>query len=243
MAHGLAERLPEGSLHLDAPLTALWRRNDGSYGLRLDGISDDVTADRVVVAIPYTTLREVDLSHAGFRKLKRRCIAELGMGTNAKVILQFRERPERFGDWNGELVTDQPFLDTWQSSLGQPGRAGLITVYSGGRVGAGYPGHPPHGPAPPAVVRETLAALDRVVPGISSHFNGRAWLDNWSADPWTHGSYAAFLPGQYTEFYGVIKSPEGGVHFAGEQTSDAYQGFLEGAVASGERCAREILQA
>ncbi len=243
VAHGLAERLPEGSLHLDAPLTALWRRNDGSYGLRFDGISDDVIADRVVVAIPYTTLREVDLSHAGFRKLKRRCIAELGMGTNAKVILQFRERPERFGDWNGELVTDQPFLDTWQSSLGQPGRAGLITVYSGGRVGAGYPGHPPHGPAPPAVVRETLAGLDRVVPGISSHFNGRAWLDNWSADPWTHGSYAAFLPGQYTEFYGVIKSPEGGVHFAGEHTSDAYQGFLEGAVASGERCAREILQA
>ncbi len=264
VAHGLAERLPEGSLHLDAPLTAIRRRDDGSYGLRFSGTSDEVTADRVVLAIPYTTLRDVDLSQAGFGKLKRRCIEELGMGTNAKVILQFRKRPEVIGrrlcrrrgmsggeaaadcvvgDWNGELTTDQPFLDTWQSSLGQPGRAGLITVYSGGSVGAGYPGHPPHGPAPPAVVRETLAALDRVVPGISRHFNGRAWLDNWSADPWTHGSYAAFLPGQYTEFYGVIKSPEGGVHFAGEQTSDAYQGFLEGAVASGERCAHEILQA
>jgi monoamine oxidase len=243
VAHGLADRLPPQSLHLGAPLTALWRRSDGSYGLRFDGITNDVGADRVVLAIPYTTLREVDLSRAGFRKLKRRCIDELGMGTNAKVILQFRRRPERFGGWDGELVTDQPFLDTWQSSLGQPGRAGLITVYSGGRVGAGYPGDPPHGPAPPRVVRETLAALDRAVPGIARDFNGRAWLDNWSADPWTHGSYAAFLPGQYTEFYGVIKSPEGGVHFAGEQTSDAYQGFLEGAVASGERCAHEILQA
>jgi monoamine oxidase len=243
VARGLADRLPDESLHLGAPLTALWRRSDRSYGLRFDGIPDDVSADRVVLAIPYTTLRDVDVSRAGFRKLKRRCIDELGMGTNAKVILQFRRRPERFGSWNGELVTDQPFLDTWQSSLGQPGRAGLITVYSGGGVGAGYPGHPPHGPAPPSVVRETLAALDRVVPGIARDFNGRAWLDNWSADPWTHGSYAAFLPGQYTEFYGVIKSPEGGVHFAGEHTSDAYQGFLEGAVASGERCAREILQA
>jgi monoamine oxidase len=242
VAHGLAARLPEGSLHPGAPLTALWRRGDGSYGLRFDGISDDVTADRVVLAIPYATLREVDLSRSGFRKLKRRCIEELGMGTNAKVIMQFRQRPERFGSWNGELVTDQPFLDTWQSSLGQPGRAGLITVYSGGRVGAAYPSHPPHGSAPSGVVRETLAALDRAVPGIAREFNGRAWLDNWSADPWTHGSYAAFLPGQYTEFYGVIRSPEGGVHFAGEQTSDAYQGFLEGAVASGERCAREILR-
>jgi monoamine oxidase len=241
VARGIAERLPEGSLHLDAALTALWRRDDDTYALRFDGVPGEVVADRVVLAIPYTTLREVDLSRARFTKLKLRCIDELGMGTNAKVILQFQVRPERFGNWNGELVTDEPFLDTWQSSLGQRGREGLITVYSGGKVGASYPGHPPHGPAPPAVVRETLAALDRVAPGIAREFNGRAWLDNWSVDPWTHGSYAAFLPGQYTEFYGVIKAPEGGVHFAGEQTSDAYQGFLEGAVASGERCAREIL--
>jgi monoamine oxidase len=239
--HGIARRLPGDSLHLDAALTALWRRRDGSYGLSFDGVSGAVTADRVVLAIPYTTLRRVDLSRAGFRKLKRRCIEELGMGTNAKVLLQFHHRPQRFRAWNGVLVTDQPFLDTWQTSLGQPGRAGLITVYSGGRVGAGYPDHPPHGPAPPAVVHETLAALERAVPGISKDFNGRAWLDNWSADPWTHGSYAAYLPGQYTEFSGVVKAPEGGVHFAGEQTSDAYQGFLEGAVASGERCAREVL--
>lgn len=238
---GLAERLPEESLHLDAPLTALRRRDDRTYGLRFDGGRHEVIADRVVLAIPYTTLREVDLSRAGFRKRKLRCIRELGMGTNAKVILQFRTRPERFSGWNGVLVTDQPFLDTWQSSVGQPGRAGLITVYSGGKVGTGYPSHPPHGPAPHGVVRETLAALNRVVPGIAGEFNGRAWLDNWSADPWARGSYAAFLPGQYTDFYGVVKAPEGGVHFAGEQTSDAYQGFLEGAVASGERCAHEVL--
>lgn len=264
VTRGLAARLPEGALHMDAPLTALWLREDGAHGLRFDNVAGDVVADRVVLAIPYTTLREVDISRAGFTKTKRRCIEELGMGTNAKVLLQFRHRPEviggrlgRRGDgsrgeaatnemfhgWNGELVTDQPFLDTWQSSLGQPGRAGLITVYSGGTVGASYPADPPHGPAPASVVRETLAALDRVVPGISQDFNGRAWLDNWSADPWTRGSYAAFLPGQYTAFYGVVKSPEGGVHFAGEHTSDAYQGFLEGAVASGERCAREVAQA
>lgn len=241
VTRGLADRLPDGVLHMDAPLTALWRRDDGSYGLSFDGVSGDVIADQVVAAIPFTTLRDVDLSRAGFTKLKRRCIEELGMGTNAKVLMQFHHRPERFGNWNGELVTDRPQLDTWQSSLTQPGRAGLITVYSGGKVGAGYPAHPPHGLAPPAVVRDTLAALDRVVPGIARDFNGRAWLDNWFADPWTHGSYAAFLPGQYTEFAGVIKRPEGGVHFAGEHTSDAYQGFLEGAVASGDRCANEVL--
>jgi monoamine oxidase len=74
-------------------------------------------------------------------------------------------------------------------------------------------------------------------------FNGRAWLDDWSANAWTRGSYAAFLPGQYTKYAGVIGRQEGRVHFPGEHTSDAYQGFFEGAVASAERCAQEVVRA
>jgi monoamine oxidase len=238
----LADRLPEGAIHLDSPLEALWRRGDRSYGLRFGGVRDDVVADQVVLAIPFTTLRDVELRRAGLSNLKRQCIAELGMGTNAKVLLQFRHRPEHFGGWNGDLTTDQPLLDTWDTSLTQAGRAGLLTVYSGGAVGAGYPARRPHGPAPPPVVRETLATLERAVPGISRDFNGRAWLDDWAADPWSRGSYAAFLPGQYTRFASIIARRDGELHFAGEQTSDAYQGFFEGAVASGERCAREVLR-
>jgi monoamine oxidase len=238
----LADRLQVDALRLDAPLQALWRRGDGSYGLRFGGVRDEVVADQVVLAIPFTSLREVDLQRARLSRLKRQCIAELGMGTNAKVLLQFRHRPERFGGWNGALTTDQPLLDTWDTSLTQTGRAGLVTVYSGGAVGAGYPARRPHGPAPPRVIRDTLATLERAVPGIGGDFNGRAWLDDWAADPWTHGSYAAFMPGQYTKYAPVIARREGNLHFAGEHTSDAYQGFFEGAVASGERCAREVLR-
>ena len=237
----LAAGLPDGALRLDAPLEALWRRGDGSYGLRFGGVRHDVIADRVVLAIPFTTLRRVDLGHAGLSPLKRRCVEELGMGTNAKVLMQFERRPERFGHWNGELTTDEPLSDTWDSSLTEPGRSGLLTVYSGGAVGAGYLAASAHGPAPAPVVRETLATLERAVPGIGRDFNGRAWLDHWAADPWARGSYAAFLPGQATSFAGVIARPEGGLHFAGEQTSVEFQGFLEGAVESGQRCAREVL--
>ena len=96
------------ALHLDAPLEALWRRGDGSYGLRLGGIRGDVAADQVVLAAPFTTLREVDLGRAGLSALKRRCIEELGMGTNAKVLMQFRHRPAHFHRWNGDETTDRP---------------------------------------------------------------------------------------------------------------------------------------
>ncbi len=78
----------------------------------------------------------------------------------------------------------------------------MITVYSGGAVGAGYEVKQPHGLAPAGVVGDTLAALDRVVPGLSASFTGRAWLNAWVADPWVHGSYAAFLPGQTIRYGG-----------------------------------------
>jgi monoamine oxidase len=240
---GLADRLPDGAIRLDAPLEALWHRGDGTYGLRFAGTSADVIADQVVLALPFTTLRDVDLERASFSRMKRECIDRLGMGTNAKVLMQFRHRPYHEARWDGELATDRPFLDTWDSSLTQAGTMGLLTVYSGGAVGAGYAARRAHGPAPAAVVRETLGALERAVPGISRDFAGRAWLDDWAADRWAHGSYAAFLPGQTTRYSGVISRAEGNVHFAGEHTSVAYQGFLEGAVESGERCAREVLRA
>lgn len=241
---GIADRLPEGAVRLDAPLQALWRRGDGTYAMRFGGVASDVVATQVVLTAPFTTLRDVDLERSGLSPIKRECIQKLGMGTNSKLLMQFTQRPGHFQRWNGDLNTDRPpFLDTWDTSLTQPGRDGLITVYSGGALGAGYPGNQAHGPAPKAVVRDTLASLERVVPGISDDFTGRAWLDHWAADPWVHGSYAAFLPGQTIRYSGVIARQEGGLHFAGEHTSVAYQGFLEGAVGSGERCTREVLVA
>ncbi|MGZ8667692.1 MAG: FAD-dependent oxidoreductase [Solirubrobacterales bacterium] len=237
----LAAGLPAGTLRMDAPLHALWRRGDGCYGMRFGGVASDVIAERVVLAIPFTTLRRVDLGRAGLSSLKRRAIAELGMGTNSKLLMQFRHRPARFRRWNGDLVSDHPPFDTWDTSLTQRGRTGLLTIYTGGAAGRRYRATRAHGPAPARVVRETLAALERAVSGISEDFNGRAWLDQWSADPWSRGSYSAFLPGQVTDFLGAIARAEGGLHFAGEHTSVAYQGFLEGAVRSGERCAGEVL--
>ena len=64
-----------------------------------------------------------------------------------------------------------------------------------------------------------------------------------STIPWVKGSYAGFLPGQYTKYWGYLKKQEDGVHFAGEHTSTHSQGYLNGGVESGDRAAREVLHA
>ena len=248
IVHGLAAALPRGSITLDAPLTKVVRRRNGTYDLRLDGHGRSVRADLVVLCLPFTALRRADLDGSGLSPRKRRCIDQLGMGSNAKVIMQFADGPQAYGDWNGLLTTDQPFFQTWQSSAGQRGRPSIITAYFGGRSGAGrLCGDIAHAPAPSIAVDEVLRGIQHHgglgVHGLRHGFLGRAHLDHWVNDPWTRGSYAAFLPGQYTRYVGFVGRPEHGLHFAGEHTAPlADQGYLDGAVRSGRRAAREVLR-
>ncbi len=236
LAWGMAERLPAGTLHLDAPLAALRRQGHG-YALSFAG-APDARADLVVLCLPFTALRRVDLDGAGLGARKRRCIEELGMGTNAKLLLQFRRHLSDYDRWNGEFYDEH--IDTWCSSTDEPGRPGMLTVFSGGRYGVAQRGNGPHAPAPRGRTREALTRIGRAVPGLASGWDGDAWLDHWPSDPWTHGSYAAYEPGQFTRYWGFVGKPEGRILFGGEHTALSAQGFLEGAVRSGERCATEV---
>jgi len=68
-------------------------------------------------------------------------------------------------------------------------------------------------------------------------------VDFWTGSPFQLGSYSYWKVGQYVQFAGVEREVEGTVHFAGEHTSVDAQGYMEGAVESGERAAHEVLAA
>ncbi|MGC2408380.1 MAG: FAD-dependent oxidoreductase, partial [Candidatus Cybelea sp.] len=86
-----------------------------------------------------------------------------------------------------------------------------------------------------------VGRLDRIYPGVAAEYTGVAYLDLWAHDPWHHGAYSYYGVGQYTQFAGIEPVPERNVFFAGEQTSYRQMGYVNGAVISGERAAREII--
>jgi monoamine oxidase len=164
------------------------------------------------------------------------------MATNAKLTLQFSRKTWRADGDDGYVETDRIPGDTWDTTVNQAGREGILVVYTGGRRGANYPTARAHGAAPAGVARETVARLAAIYPGLARDFTGRAHLDAWVHNPWSRGSYAAFLVGQYTRFPQHVRARrEGGVHFAGEHTDTDQQGYIDGAVRTGERTARELL--
>ena len=79
----------------------------------------------------------------------------------------------------------------------------------------------------------------RTLPAIRSQFE-KGSVYRWALDPWARGAFAVFRPGQMTTLMPRLSRPEGDIHFAGEHTSP-WMGWMEGALESGERAAREVL--
>ncbi len=236
----LAERA--GNIETHSRLVALSRRADGRCRLVIlrDGAEREEIADRVILALPFTLLRVVDLRDAGFGARKMQSINELGMGRNTKLQLQFTRRfwlDDRGGvRGNGEYRLRGSFQTTWEVTRAQAGDAGVLNFFSGGSaaVAAGLTGIE-------AQAQGSLGELARYVPASERAWNGRVIRNAWDRNPWSLGSYALVKPGQYTSFYGVEAEARGNVHFAGEHTSIESQGYLNGGVESGMRAAGEVL--
>ncbi len=250
----IARSLPEECIHLGHQLVALERNSDDALTLTFAtaGGAMEVQCNFAILALPFSALRRVDYRMAGFNPLKQDAIEQLGYGTISKLFLQF-DQPYWYehGPWprahNGFIITDLDIQTLWDASIGQTGSSGLLVDYTSGQRGAAY--------APPTAYSTTadsaniqryaqncLKQLERVFPGISAHYTGRAALSYPTGDSSLLGSYACWRVGQYTHFGGYEGVRQGPVHFAGEHCSVEFQGFMEGGARDGARAAREIVQ-
>ena len=94
LVSGMIERLPPDTVRHDHALVAIRERADRAAQLvfDLDGRHVEKTADLVVLALPFSTLRDVELKHSGLSATKRRVIRTFGMGTNAKIHLELTHK-------------------------------------------------------------------------------------------------------------------------------------------------------
>ena len=205
------------------------------------------THDAVVLAIPFSTLRQVDLDASlGLSPEKRHAIAALGYGTNAKMMVGFSARPWVAQGGNGTAYGELPNLQTtWETN---PQRAtatrAILTDYSGAERGAAL-----NPLAPQIEAARFLVDLDRVFPGTAAAATRdggllRVHLEHWPSNPLTNGSYTCYMPGQFTTIAGLEGVPAGNLYFAGEHANSFYeaQGFMEGAALSGLQAANDILR-
>ncbi|WP_336081937.1 flavin monoamine oxidase family protein [Nocardia sp. SSK8] len=65
---------------------------------------------------------------------------------------------------------------------------------------------------------------------------------DWTAEEFTRGCYGGRLgAGAWTQYGPALAEPVGRIHWAGAETADIWNGYMDGAVRSGRRAAAEIL--
>ena len=247
IASGIAARLGKPVEH-GLFLVGVRKLSDGRIELTFRQGARTVVRrhDAVVLTVPFTVLRGIDLDVSlELPSWKRMAIDELGYGTNAKQMVGF-DGP--FWTELGSSGTSYSDLadhqTTWETNhrRATASRA-ILTDYASGRRGARLDPRNAQNEA-----HLFVTALDKVFPGALAHASKRnrryvVHIEDWPSNPLTLGSYTCYKPGQFTTIAGNEGKPVGNLYFAGEHANSFYdwQGFMEGAALSGIDAANALL--
>lgn len=253
LPQAIADSLDPCSIKLGHRMTRIKQTPAGRYCVTFEhgASTTDVTADHVVLALPFAVLRGLDYSQAGFDSLKDEAIQDLGRGHNGKLQVQLTSRLwNQAGAWpglgNGSTYADTGYQASWDVTRAQAGATGIMCLYSGGSPTDAMKASGAFGTSTAAGVgadvTAELAKINAVFPGFSALYNGKATQSLPHKSPFFGASYSYFRVGQYTGFSGYEGANQGNVSFCGEHTSTDYQGFMEGGASEGQRAGNALVK-
>ena len=186
-----------------------------------------------ILAIPLTTARSIEFNPP-LPSAHQWMVNEISYGAVTKVLIEYRKRFWEERGWNGRLTSDRPIVLTWHATSHVEDPHGILTIYTGGEPGAQLAML-----SDDERVRVAVAEIEKLFPDSSDLIENTATMA-WPNEPYTRASYAALAPGEVTAHWKTLFEPAGRLFFAGEHATPI-QGFMEGAVESGQRVAATIL--
>jgi monoamine oxidase len=221
----------ENRIRYGSPVVGIQQDEHGVRAVvQHEGDREVVDGDFLICAVPFTVLRDINVSPA-FRPAKRSAIEQLNYAAASRIFLQSATRYwTKSGKSGFEVTEDMAFFD---ATFGQPGDRGIMMLYA-----LGDPALRIEHLMPDQRIGYGRDVTEQIYPGMSTNFErGFAWC--WDEVPWARGAFAVYKPDQWSTLQPVAMQPEGRIHFAGEHLS-SWPGWMQGALASGLRAAREV---
>jgi monoamine oxidase len=234
IAMAIAKTLP--GVRLNSPVTAVRTGADGvSVTVKQGDSYLTVNSDFAILAIPLTTARLIEFNPP-LPSAHHKMVNEVSYGAVTKVMIEYRKKFWNEIGWNGRLATDAPIVYTWDATSHVDSKHGIITAYTGGDNATKLSAL-----SDEVRICVAVAELEKIFPGSSDLIENTATVA-WPNEPYTRGAYMALAPGEVTAHWKTLREPAGRLFFAGEHATPI-QGYMEGAVESGQRAAGQIMGA
>jgi len=230
LPRAFAQRLGN-KIHYGSPAVKIEQDAASARVTFLDkGARQTMTADRVLCAVPFSVLRNVELP-SSFSERKIQIIKDLEYASVSRVYLQAKKRSWEEKGLNGFALTSDG-VEIWQPTWNQPGPRGILMTYN-------RPGQAERIAAMKENERisSTLTQLGQWFPGLQENFE-RGATKCWIEDEWSRGAWAFVGLRDFV----TASSPEGRIHFAGEHLSQ-WSSWMQGALDSSARAVKQINEA
>lgn len=194
-----------------------------------------VTARHVVIAIPPTLAGRIRYEPA-LTSQRDSLTQQMPAGSVIKFNVGYETPFWREDGLSGSVIgMDDPFSIVFDNSP-PDGSCGVLLAFAEGD-------HSRH------VRAMTVADRSRLLTETLVRYFGPKAAEpfdiveqDWSAERWTRGCYGAHLgAGAWTRYGSALAEPVDRIHWAGSETAEVWNGYMDGAVRSGHRAAAEIL--
>ena len=225
-AEALGDRVRTGS-----PVTKVVRDDTGVVATYESGGAKEVKGSKLICTVPLPVIDKIVFDPV-LSAAKRAAFEATSYSDVTRVYVQYAQRSWESDGLNGwGLSYVDAYSEIWHPTWNQEGPRGILMSYMFGdfarSVAAMDPGD---------VVPGFIDRYDVMFPG-SREFAERGTRFAWEHQPWIGAAFARSDP-PFSE-HPELASPEGPIHFAGEHAS-GHRGWMQGALESGLRAAREI---
>jgi monoamine oxidase len=227
MAAALGERVI-----LNAPVHTL-HHEATSVRVRGDGVA--VSAKAAIIALPPTLAGRLRY-HPALPALRDQLTQRVPMGTVYKIHCLYPTPFWRAENYSGQVTNYAGVVSTVFDNSPADGTMGVLMGFIEGNEARHWG------------TRTLAERRTAVLNEFADYFGPQAaqpteYIEQcWADEEYTRGCYGCYLPpGVWTSFGPALRAPIGRLHWAGTETATIWNGYMDGALQSGERAADEVL--
>jgi monoamine oxidase len=236
----LADRIGRANIKLSRRVTSIEQEVAGSAKgngklnkkgkVTVTAGNESYVGDACICTVPSRVLNAIRFEPE-LPPAQRAAADQLQYSRIVKTPTLFSERFWKQEDFS--LVTDATSHYYFHSTKSQAGRQGILTSYTIGDKADVLAAQDDQ--RKKELIALDLAPLDPDVAGMIRGIASYAW----QRDRFTEGAYALYRPGEWFSLRPLLQRPHHNVLFAGEHLAE-WQGFMEGAVVTGEEAAEAL---